>query len=67
MTTLSGDLTNGKKTGDVPYGTITTIAESPKRFGLLYCGTDDGNIWVSKDGGYSWNKINVFIKRITSG
>ena len=63
MTTLSGDLTNGKKTGDVPYGTITTIAESPKRFGLLYCGTDDGNIWVSKDGGYSWNKINVFIKK----
>lgn len=63
METLSGDLTNGKKTGDVPYGTITTIAESPKRFGLLYCGTDDGNVWVSKDGGYSWTKINVFIKK----
>lgn len=60
---LSGDLTNGKKEGDVPFGTITTIAESPKRFGLLYCGTDDGNIWVSKDAGFSWNKINVFIKK----
>ncbi len=60
---LSPDLTNGKKNGDVPFGTITTIAESPLRFGLLYCGTDDGNIWVSKDGGYTWSKINVFIKK----
>lgn len=61
--TLSGDLTNGKKQGDVPYGTITSISESPKRFGLLYAGTDDGNIWVSKNGGYDWDKINVFIKK----
>jgi hypothetical protein len=63
MVALSGDLTNGKVTGDVPYGTITTIAESPTRFGLLYCGTDDGNVWISKDGGYEWTKINVFIKK----
>lgn len=60
---MSKDLTNGGKQGDVPFGTITTIAESPTRFGLLYCGTDDGNIWVSKDGGYTWSKINVFIKK----
>lgn len=60
---MTGDLSNGKKNGDVPFGTITTIAESPMRFGLLYCGTDDGNIWVSKDAGYTWNKINVFIKK----
>lgn len=61
--TLSGDLTNGKKEGDVPYATITTISESPKRFGLLYCGTDDGNVWISKNGGYDWDQINVFIKK----
>jgi photosystem II stability/assembly factor-like uncharacterized protein len=58
MIALSGDLTNGSKTGDVPYGTITTIAESPLKFGLLYVGTDDGNIQVSKDGGYTWTLIN---------
>ena len=51
---LSGDLTNGKKAGKIPYGTITTICESPLKFGLLYAGTDDGNIQVSKDGGYTW-------------
>ena len=55
---LSGDLTNGKKAGDVPFGTLTTISESPLRFGLLYVGTDDGNIHISKDGGYTWTLIN---------
>jgi photosystem II stability/assembly factor-like uncharacterized protein len=58
MVTLSTDLTNGRKEGDVPYGTLTTLSESPLRFGLLYAGTDDGNIHVSKDGGYSWTLIS---------
>lgn len=58
LVALSGDLTEGKKEGDVPYGTLTTISESPLRMGLLYAGTDDGNIHVSKDGGYSWTRIS---------
>jgi hypothetical protein len=28
---------------------------------MLYAGTDDGNIHLSKDGGYSWVKVNVVI------
>lgn len=59
MQVLSPDLSNGRVPGNVPYGTITTIAESPLRFGLLYTGTDDGNIHVSKDGGYSWTQLNA--------
>jgi len=55
---LSGDLTNGKKEGDVPFATLSTISESPLKFGLLYAGTDDGNIHVSKDDGYTWILIN---------
>lgn len=55
---ISGDLSNGKREGNVPFGTITTIAESPTRFGLLYVGTDDGNIQISKDNGYTWNLIS---------
>jgi photosystem II stability/assembly factor-like uncharacterized protein len=58
---LTGDLSNGKVPGNVPYGTLTTISESPLRFGMLYAGTDDGNINLSKDGGYSWTKVNVMI------
>ncbi|MBL7129677.1 MAG: glycosyl hydrolase, partial [Ignavibacteria bacterium] len=56
--TLSGDLTNGGKKGDVPYGTLTTIDESPLKFGLLYVGSDDGLVHVSKDAGHSWQKIS---------
>lgn len=55
---LSSDLTNGYVPGNVPYGTITNIAESPLKFGLLYAGTDDGNIHLSKDGGYTWTKVS---------
>lgn len=55
--TLSGDLTNGGKKGDVSYGTLTSISESPSRFGLIYTGSDDGLIHVSKDAGASWSKI----------
>ena len=55
---LSGDLTNGAKPGDVPFATLSTISESPFRFGMLYCGTDDGNIHFSSDGGHSWTAIH---------
>jgi photosystem II stability/assembly factor-like uncharacterized protein len=58
MIAMSADLTNGKVTGNVPYGTITTITESPLRFGLIYTGTDDGNVHRSNDGGYSWEQLN---------
>ena len=58
---VSGDLTTSpppEKQGDVPYGTITTISESPSKVGLLYVGTDDGNIHVTTDDGTSWTKIS---------
>lgn len=59
MIAMSPDQTNGRVSGNVPYGTITTISESPLRFGLVYTGTDDGNIHVTKDGGYTWEQLNA--------
>lgn len=59
MIAMSTDLTNGRVSGNVPYGTITTISESSKRFGLLYTGTDDGNLHRSYDGGYTFEKLNA--------
>lgn len=41
------------------YNTITSLAESPVREGLLYAGTDDGLIQVSEDGGENWRRIDV--------
>ena len=56
--TISEDLTTGGKKGNVAYGTITSIAESPFQFGLLYTGSDDGFVHISKNGGGSWTKIS---------
>ena len=41
------------------YNTITSLAESPKQEGLLYAGTDDGQIQVTEDGGKNWRKVEV--------
>lgn len=54
---ISPDLTMGGKPGNVPYGTLTTLSESPFQFGLLYAGTDDGQVQHSKDGGITWQEI----------
>ena len=56
---ISGDLTKGGKTGDVPFGTLSAIHESPLKFGLLYAGSDDGLLHVSKDGGNNWTDIST--------
>ncbi|MBT8285143.1 MAG: glycosyl hydrolase [Flavobacteriaceae bacterium] len=55
---ISGDLTQGGKKGNVAYGTLTTISESPFKFGLLYTGSDDGLIHMSDNAGGSWNLIS---------
>ncbi len=67
---LSGDLTQGGVKGDVPYGTLSSIHESPLQFGLLYTGSDDGLVQVSRDGGFSWSDItgdlpkNLWVSRV---
>jgi photosystem II stability/assembly factor-like uncharacterized protein len=58
-TAVSEDLTTEKPYGDVPYSTITTISESPFQPGLLYAGTDDGNVWVTRDDGGKWTNISA--------
>lgn len=70
---ISPDLTQGGKKGDVAYGTLTNIDESPLQFGLLYTGSDDGLIHRSTDGGVSWTKLgaslpqNLWVSRIVAG
>ncbi|HLP62010.1 MAG TPA: hypothetical protein VK186_24415, partial [Candidatus Deferrimicrobium sp.] len=56
---LSPDLTyNDKnKLGDIQYQTIFTISESPLKFGLIYVGTDDGRVHVTRDSGITWTEI----------
>jgi len=59
FTDISGDLTTGGRKGDVAYSTLSSIHESPKRFGLIYTGSDDGLVYVTRDGGFSWKNISA--------
>ena len=43
--------------GTSNYGNITAFAESPLAQGLLYVGTDDGNVQVSRDDGATWTNV----------
>ena len=42
------------------YGTVVALAESPKKKGLIYAGTDDGLIQVTEDGGARWRRSERF-------
>ncbi|MEM7414495.1 MAG: hypothetical protein AAF389_03300 [Gemmatimonadota bacterium] len=55
-TTTTGGITPDV-TGAETFATVTSLNESPLLAGLLYAGTDDGNLWVSGDDGGSWIDI----------
>ncbi|HEX8181355.1 MAG TPA: hypothetical protein VF525_17565, partial [Pyrinomonadaceae bacterium] len=42
------------------YGNSSALAESPKKEGLIYVGTDDGLISVTEDGGKNWRRLDTF-------
>jgi hypothetical protein len=52
----TGGITNDA-TGAETYGTITTLAESYMQPGLLFAGTDDGNVWVTHNDGAAWDNL----------
>ena len=45
-----------KNTSTALYGNISAIAESPRKEGLIYVGTDDGLVQVTDNAGASWRK-----------
>ena len=49
-----------KHTSTDPFGNSSALAESPKKEGLIYVGTDDGLIQVTEDAGKTWRKIEKF-------
>lgn len=57
-TAISDDLTQGGKKGNVAYGTLTSISESPFQFGVIYTGSDDGLVHITKNAGGSWSNIS---------
>ncbi len=48
-----------ENTGAEVHCTIVTVSESPRKEGLVWVGTDDGNIQVTENGGATWAKVSV--------
>ena len=46
-----------KNDGVTSYSTIITISESPVMPGVVWAGTDDGNLQVSRDGGVTFTEV----------
>lgn len=80
-TEISGDLTDNDKSkqkssgGPVVvdntaaefYNTILTIAPSPKDGQVIWVGTDDGNVQLTRDGGKSWTNVVKNIPGLAPG
>lgn len=60
---ISPDLSTASERGDTPFATVTTLSESPSAFGLLWAGTDDGNVQVTPDGGTTWRNVSRGLPR----
>lgn len=63
---VTGDMSYGDKAkiGDVPHQLIITIAESPKKKGLVYTGTDDGRLYVSIDDGKEFAELTQNLPKL---
>ena len=61
-TEISPDLTKNlpdrrNGSGNIQYATLTTIDESPVVGGVIWVGTDDGNVQVTRDAGKTWTNV----------
>ena len=74
---ISPDLTRNDKTRQqisggltpdnigVEYaGVVFAIAESPKELGLIWAGTNDGLVQITRDGGKNWNNVTKNIPNL---
>jgi hypothetical protein len=56
----SGGLTRDN-TGAETYATVVSLSESRLVRGLIWAGTDDGNVQVTRDGGATWTRVDEAI------
>jgi hypothetical protein len=56
-----------KHDGAGSYSNIVTLAESPRMPGLLWVGTNDGNLQVSRDGGVTWTEVSRNVPGVPDG
>jgi len=56
-----------ENTGAETHCTIITISESPKTPGLIWVGTDDGNVQITRNGGVTWTNVRAGVPGVPAG
>ena len=67
MGVKGSDIRISRNDGISAWPTIVSLAESPKRAGLLYAGTDDGSLHVTRDGGKTWTSVYAKLPNAPKG
>lgn len=63
MGVVARDFRIARHDGVSAFGTITTFAESPRQAGVIWSGSDDGQVYVTRDGGANWTRVSPRIPR----
>ncbi len=75
MGQVAKEFTIARNDGVQSYGNIVQLVESPKTAGVLYAGTDDGKVHMTRDGGKTWTDItnrfkgvpqNAYVSRLSA-
>jgi len=51
-----------RSSSEIPFQTIVALAESPRKPGLIYAGTDDGRLHVTMDDGKRWSDLTASLR-----
>ncbi len=54
---IAGGPINGDQTGVEMFNTIFSLAEDPKDAKILWTGSDDGRVHITRDGGGTWQDV----------
>ena len=75
MGVVGKETTIARNDGVQSYGNVVQLVESPKTAGVLYAGTDDGKVHMTRDGGKTWTDIttkfpgvpkNAYVSRLSA-
>jgi photosystem II stability/assembly factor-like uncharacterized protein len=67
MGVKNSDIRIARNDGIQAWPTIISFGESAKRTGVIYAGTDDGIVQVTRDGGRSWTNVTERIPGLPKG
>ncbi len=62
MGVRGGEPQMSRNDGQSSYGNLTAIAESPHDASVIYTGSDDGRVQVTRDGGASWTDVTANVR-----